>query len=88
MNFSLLYPLFLHILVTSNDRLCYFICHYHVLVSSSLSYFVPLAIIVVYVVHVITETVTISLVIHYSGRDFFVLCAPLPTQLFLLIIMT
>lgn len=32
MNFSLLYSLFLHTFITSNDRLCYFICHYHVLV--------------------------------------------------------
>lgn len=46
MNFSLLYFLFLYTLATSNGCLCYFICHYHVLLFSSplsSSYFVPFA---------------------------------------------
>lgn len=31
MNFSLLYFLFLYTFATSNDCLCYFICHYYIL---------------------------------------------------------
>jgi len=36
MNFSLLYFLFLYTFATSNDCLCYFICHYHILLSHHL----------------------------------------------------
>lgn len=53
MNFSLLYLLFLQTLVTSNDRLRYLICHYHVLVRCFHRYRISNALAII-VVHVVT----------------------------------
>jgi hypothetical protein len=65
MNFSLLYPSFLHTLVTSNGRLCYYLPLSHVPVRYLRHHLDPLAIIVIYVIHVVTGIVTISIVIHH-----------------------